>query len=1012
MPYSISTEDGIIIDNIPDNVDSNSQELKDRVAAQRAARASGFDKPSAPTQPQADVSELNRQFIEREMAKPTTYPTEMGMGGLTSQQEAIQASQTAGSMGARYGGQLLAGAVTGGTSIAVPALTAFLGEFGARGIEGKPVLSREALGEASYSGALGAIPLPAPSAAKSFLSQGMINATKSGLQTLGVITAGTQAKSLIEKGKFAPASEVWENAKLPTVMNASLHGMGGFARSMADDLESINAQRKLLTEIGIKNPTAGALIPQKLGELEQNIEATSANVAAQRQGMLSDASKSIKAQLEPKIQSSNEMVSNMLEDKIGVYDQANARYAKAVTAAEQAQQKALQAELNANITPDELNQIKDKSLIDQYNALSEKASALFDATIGTGNISNTSLAEKVSETVSKLFDLRRQSAASMTRNLSSMGKFIDVNKIAVSAEKALGNQADTDAGKRIIGAIKSYAKARTDKEPQLFDAAGRAIKSESPTAISMDEFRELRDGISAALIGAGDDKAINAAERLASKAYNAANDALSQSILALPNGQQLLQEHNAFRNYWASTSKMLESPLGRSLYRREINDEFIGSLAGKLIAGNADEVKNLGQFADAISSFDPNVKKVALGSIAEAVKNNLIYKNRKNGSVDWNAVGNDILAMNDVKDMGKYFDVSSLNLGTPKEIKAWTAATKKFKPGDLRSDDILTALEDPKFRMAISDGKDTGPILSRMAFDNKVKEATLNAVSNQTAAAKRSAAEAREYAKKAGIDVNQQRLAFEAAQRDPSLAIFAGKGGTNFTKDPVGSTGTLSKFILDSKTDDAKRWMDHLRSTNRDAHAIFVENIIGNNLQDFLIPSKTAGQSTTVNIKAIRDYLTGTEKGRFEKLSAVIGPEYTNRFNALIKAIPALDDALMQGGGANTSKTLGNAYAFLTGVNRGIVGEQIPSYRYSEANFIHKFASLIANGAYRTIAKSITNPKSADWLWGITRPFADGIAELPVQQSIIMLNDKRLIDEQARLNKANQPAQPEQTPLR
>jgi hypothetical protein len=985
---------------------ANADKAGDSTGAKRLVELASIEqsKSTAPADRQMSVAESNKRFIEREMAKPTTYPTEMGMGGLTSQQEAIQASQTAGSMGARYGGVLLAGAATGGTSIFIPALTGFLGEFGARGIEGKPMLSKEALGEASYSGITSAIPIPAPSAAKSFLGQGMINAAKSGLQTLGIMTAGTQAKSLIEKGKFTPASEVWENAKLPTIMNASLYGMGGFARSMADDLESIQAQRKLLTQIGINNPTAGALIPQKLGELEKNIAATSANVAAQRQGMLSDASESIKGQLAPRVQSSNETVSNMLEFRIGVYDDANARYTKAVTAAEQAQQRALQAETNINISPEELNQIKDTTLIEQYNALSAKASALFDSTIGTGNISNTSLVEKVGGVVSDLFELRRKSASSMTRNLSSMGEFIDVNDLAASAEKALGTQVDTDAGKRIIGAIKSYAKARAEKEPQLFDAAGRAIKTQSPVTINMDQFRELRDGISTALIGSGDDKAINAAERLATKAYVAANDALSQSILALPNGQQLLQEHNAFRSYWASTSKMLESPLGRSLYRKEISDEFIGSLAGKLISANADEVKNLGQFADAISSFDPNVKKVALGSIAEAVKNNLVLKNRKKGVVDWNGIGNDILSMNDVTDMSKFFDVSSIGFGTPKEIKAWTAATKKFKPGDLRSDDILAALESPKFRMAISDGQDTGPILSGMAFNNKVREATLNAVANQGAAAKRSAAEAREYAKKAGFSMEQQRAAFQEIADNPSLSIFRGKGGTNFTKDPVGTTGTISNFIMESRTDDAKRWMDHLKKTNPDGHAIIVENIIGNNLQDFLIPSKTAGQATTVNIKAVKDYLTGTEKGRFEKLSAVIGPEYTNRFNALIKAIPALDDTLMLEGGANTSKLLGNAYSMITGTTRAVSG-QTASVRYSEANFAQKFAALIANGAYRTIAKSITNPKSADWILGITRPFADGIAELPVQQSIIMLNDKRLIDEQARLQiKSNQTA--------
>lgn len=49
MPYDLTTKDGITIRNIPDHVDPDSQELKDRVAA---ARAGG--QPTAPTQPMQD----------------------------------------------------------------------------------------------------------------------------------------------------------------------------------------------------------------------------------------------------------------------------------------------------------------------------------------------------------------------------------------------------------------------------------------------------------------------------------------------------------------------------------------------------------------------------------------------------------------------------------------------------------------------------------------------------------------------------------------------------------------------------------------------------------------------------------------------------------------------------------------------------------------------------------------------------------------------------------------------
>jgi hypothetical protein len=961
------------------------------------------------------------QSSTAEKLQTAPVPEPSGFGGMqsvygigTSKENLQQQGAKTGAAMARYGAPLIAGAATGGVS-AIPAVTAFMGELGARGIEGKPVLSREALGEATFSAALNAIPIPAPSQAKTFLAQGTVNTIKSGLQTLGVIGGGTVAKDIIQTGKIPTTTselkettkKIWENAALPTVMNATLHGMGGFARSISDDLESANAQRNLLSQIGVRSPTAAALLPSKLADIEESVAASSPSIAAQREGMLSDASQSIKSQLAPKIESNNEMVSNMLEGKIGIYDEANKRYTKAVTAAEQAKNAALEAQSNINLTPEQKAQIADKTLADQYNALSEKASALFDATIGTGNISNTSLAEKVGNVVSDLFQLRRQSATSMTRNLSSMGEFIDVNNMANSAKKALGNDANTDAGKRILSTIENYAKSRSEQAPKLFDATGKAIATPSSALIDMGQFRELRDNISSALIGMSPDAAVmNKAEALASKAYGAANDALAQSISALPNGQQLLQEHNAFRNYWASTSKMLESPLGRSLYRREINDEFIGSLAGKLIKGNVDELKNLGQFADAVSSFDPNVKKVALGSIAEAVKNNLIQNNRKNGVVDWNGVAKNITEMNSVSDMGKYFDTASIGFGTPKQVQAWSAATKKFKPGDLRSDDILAALENPEFRKAISDGQDTGPILSRMAFDNKAREAAFNAASNQTAAAKRSAAEAREYAKKAGMSMEEQRLAFKAIQDDPSLSIFAGKGGLNLTKDPAKTTSTLTNFIMESKTEDAKRWMDHLKQTDPTAHAIFVENIIGNNLQDFLVQSKTGGQATTANIKAVRNYIEGKDSERFKKLSAIIGPEYTNRFNAFMKAIPALDDALMYGNNQNTSKAIGNLYGIISGVKRAAQGQDL-GFRSQQANIAQKVGALIANGAYRTIAKSITNPKAADWLWNVSRPFADGVASLPAQQAIIMLNDRRLIDEQARLQ-ANQPAQKQQ----
>ena len=51
MAYSITTKDGITINNIPDDVPPDSQELKDRVAAIRAGQT------ERPTQPPASKKE-------------------------------------------------------------------------------------------------------------------------------------------------------------------------------------------------------------------------------------------------------------------------------------------------------------------------------------------------------------------------------------------------------------------------------------------------------------------------------------------------------------------------------------------------------------------------------------------------------------------------------------------------------------------------------------------------------------------------------------------------------------------------------------------------------------------------------------------------------------------------------------------------------------------------------------------------------------------------------------------
>ena len=60
MPYSITTKDGITIQNIPDNVDPNSDDLKQRVAKERATR------DGTPTPQQAEIQKTMQEAQEPE----------------------------------------------------------------------------------------------------------------------------------------------------------------------------------------------------------------------------------------------------------------------------------------------------------------------------------------------------------------------------------------------------------------------------------------------------------------------------------------------------------------------------------------------------------------------------------------------------------------------------------------------------------------------------------------------------------------------------------------------------------------------------------------------------------------------------------------------------------------------------------------------------------------------------------------------------------------------------------
>jgi hypothetical protein len=81
-----------------------------------------------------------------------------------------------------------------------------------------------------------------------------------------------------------------------------------------------------------------------------------------------------------------------------------------------------------------------------------------------------------------------------------------------------------------------------------------------------------------------------------------------------------------------------------------------------------------------------------------------------------------------------------------------------------------------------------------------------------------------------------------------------------------------------------------------------------------------------------------------------------------------------------------------------------PRFEGRQAGFLRNLATYAGNGAYRSLAMVVTRPDFADPILGLTRAFSDSVAMLPSQQAIILVNDSRLMQEQARVKQAQEKA--------
>jgi hypothetical protein len=209
MPYSIRTDDNIVIDNIPDDVKPDAPELKQRVAAARASRLSETQE-EAPSVNQMD-SGISGQERDDSQGITTYAPSETieDSGPSGGQIVAGVGTEIAAGIGGQLAGTAIGTAIMPGIGTAIgygvgSLSSGILGSIAAQKLEGSDDVS---WGRAIAAGLINLVPGGAGKAVKGSMTLGKI-ATREA--TKGALFGATEATSraIIDEGRLPTAGEM------------------------------------------------------------------------------------------------------------------------------------------------------------------------------------------------------------------------------------------------------------------------------------------------------------------------------------------------------------------------------------------------------------------------------------------------------------------------------------------------------------------------------------------------------------------------------------------------------------------------------------------------------------------------------------------------------------------------------------------------------------------------------------------------------------------------------------
>lgn len=899
-------------------------------------------------------------------------------------------------------------------NIGATGLTAALAELGARFSEGQDITSAESLGKAGRAAIEFGAPGPILGGLARFGGQnifqmggravvgtqgGISKAAQSSLLTAGSIMTGREAEGLIS-GKPATKltrENVLNEVVYPSLVSGLLTGTAQTLGRMGDIAREVSSRRAFLASVGVNNPTLGALMPERFGQIELATDGpASSTLRAQRALMRSEAEEAVRSRFNRGNYASNETVANYINPQIDRIAAADDAYQATSRALEQANARYAAAEANTQLSGPQRAQVLQDAREQVYRAIQERANTILDASNGMPTVAGQQ-ADRISGSLRDLLDLRSRTARELYAPLRQLGAVFEVDEIEQAARRGMSpNFAQSQEGQSLLASIRNYRGDGVIVNPSRPNPAAQFDPSASPVLpeeirFDLEAVRQMREHLSDIVDGM-DRGVVGKAEREASQAYNAINDAI-RSRLVSTGGPDLARQWDTARGYWASSFRAMEAddPALRMLVKGRATVADIDGVADRLInRADASTIGALSNFTDVVSGYDPLQRNLALGRIGSAITNRLIWKNSTSTGTNWSNLFEDVLRLSRAQGIDAVFPIERLGLGTRREIASNRAVVRDFARRGLTDEAIGEAFASPLFVRAVESGTGTTASLTRALAEAEFRQRVMMAdgmlTAGLTAESREQLRQAETARRTARMTDTQARQRVEELQLDPAYQVLMGQ--TRLSNAPEVTANRIGDLLLRSETQAARRWVANIQRTDPEGYNIIATNTLANFLEGHL---RTGSQ---VSFESLRQQFSNRNT-EFAKLSNILPESTMNRLAGMPDLVRIMDDTLSARPVSDSSlRRFSQIFGLGVGTARAIRAGTTPGTALNTQGYIRQAGNLIANGSYHIVAHQLMNPDRSLITPGAT--FAEAVARLPTQQGVILMNNERLAAEMAR----------------